>query len=36
LIVFIDDATGRPTGLRFALEETTRAYLLAVRAHVLA
>ena len=35
LIVFIDDATGRLIDLRFALAETTRAYLLAVRAHVL-
>jgi transposase len=36
LIVFIDDATGRLMDLRFAPAETTRAYLLAVRAHVLA
>jgi len=36
LIVFIDDATGRLLELRFAPAETTRAYLLAVRAHVLA
>lgn len=36
LIVFIDDATGRLTALRFAPAETTRAYLLALREHVLA
>lgn len=36
LIVFIDDATGRLTSLRFAPAETTRAYLEALRAHVLA
>ena len=36
LIVFIDDATGRLTALQFAPAETTRAYLLALRAHVLA
>ncbi len=36
LIVFIDDATGRLTALRFAPAETTRAYLDALRAHVLA
>ena len=36
LIVFIDDATGRLTGLRFAPAETTRAYLETRRAHVLA
>jgi hypothetical protein len=36
LIVFIDDATGRLTDLRFVPAETTRAYLLAIRAHVLA
>jgi transposase len=35
LIVFIDDATGRLIDLRFASAETTRAYLLAVRSHVL-
>ena len=36
LIVFIDDATGRLMALRFAPVETTKAYLSAVRAHVLA
>lgn len=36
LIVFIDDATGRLTALHFALSETTRAYLEALRSHVLA
>jgi transposase len=36
LIVFIDDATGRLTALQFAPAETTRAYLQALRAHVLA
>src|ERR1700704_1403582 len=36
LIVFIDDATSRLTALRFAPTETTRAYLEALRAHVLA
>jgi transposase len=36
LIVFIDDATGRLTALQFAPAETTRAYLLALRDHVLA
>ena len=36
LIVFIDDATGRLTALRFAPAETTRAYLEALRDHVLA
>ena len=36
LIVFIDDATGRLTALQFAPAETTRAYLLALRIHVLA
>lgn len=36
LIVFIDDATGRLTTLRFAPVETTRAYLEALRDHVLA
>ena len=34
LIVFIDDATGRLTALRFAPSETTRAYLEALRDHV--
>ncbi len=36
LIVFIDDATGRLTALRFAPTETARAYLGALRSHVLA
>ena len=36
LIVFIDDATGRLTALRFAPVESTRAYLEALREHVLA
>jgi len=36
LIVFIDDATSRLTALQFAPAETTKAYLAAVRAHVLA
>jgi transposase len=36
LIVFIDDATSRLTALRFAPAETTKAYLSALRAHVLA
>ena len=36
LIVFIDDASGRLTALRFARAETTRAYLEALRSHVLA
>jgi hypothetical protein len=36
LIVFIDDATGRLTRLQFAPAETTKAYLLALDAHVLA
>jgi transposase len=36
LIVFIDDATSRLTALRFAPAETTKAYLEALRAHVLA
>ena len=36
LIVFIDDATGRLTALQFAPCETTRAYLRALRAHVVA
>ena len=34
LIVFIDDATGRLTALRFAASETTHAYLEALRDHV--
>lgn len=36
LIVFIDDATSRLTALRFAPTETTKDYLGALRAHVLA
>jgi len=36
LIVFIDDATGVLTGLRFAPAETTRAYVETLRDHVLA
>ena len=36
LIVFIDDAMGRLTALRFAPAKTTRAYLGALRDHVLA
>lgn len=36
LIVFIDDATGRLTALHFAPTETRRAYLEALRVHVLA
>lgn len=36
LIVFIDDATGRLTALRFARAETTRAYVETLRDHVLA
>jgi len=35
LIVFIDDATSRLTGLRFVAAETTRAYLETLREHVL-
>jgi transposase len=35
LIVFIDDATGRLTALRFVAAETTRAYLETLRTHVL-
>jgi transposase len=35
LIVFIDDATGRLTALRFVPVETTRGYLEALRGHVL-
>jgi transposase len=34
LIVFIDDATGRLTALRFAPAESTRAYLETLRDHV--
>jgi transposase len=36
LIVFIDDATSRLMALQFAPAETTKAYLSALRAHVLA
>jgi transposase len=36
LIVFIDDATNCLTALQFAPAETTKAYLAALRAHVLA
>jgi transposase len=36
LIVFIDDATSRLTALQFAPVETTKAYLSALRVHVLA
>src|SRR5580693_415629 len=36
LIVFIDDATGRLTVLRFAPVESGQAYLAAMRDHVLA
>src|SRR6202161_2907899 len=36
LIVFIDDATGRLTALRFAPVESGAAYLVALRGHVLA
>jgi hypothetical protein len=36
LIVFIDDATGRLTALRFAPSETTPAYAETLRDHVLA
>lgn len=36
LLVFIDDATGRLTGLRFAPSETAHGYLELLRAHVLA
>lgn len=35
LVVFIDDATGRLTSLRFAPAETTRAYIETLRDHVL-
>ena len=34
--MFIDDATNRLTALNFAPVETTRAYLEALRGHVLA
>jgi len=36
LIVFIDDATGQLTSMRFAPAETTRAYQETLRAHILA
>jgi hypothetical protein len=36
LLVFIDDATGRLTGLSFAEAETTQGYLALLRRHVLA
>lgn len=36
LLVFIDDATGRLTGLRFAPSETAHGYLTLLRAHILA
>ena len=36
LIVFIDDATGRLTALHFAPTETTRAYVEALKRHVIA
>ena len=36
LIVFIDDATGKLTGLSFSPAETTRSYLDVLRGHVLA
>ena len=36
LLVFIDDATSRLTSLRFAPAETTQAYELALRSHILA
>ncbi len=36
LLVFIDDATGRLTGLLFAQAETTRGYLELLRSHILA
>jgi len=35
LIVFVDDATSRLTALQFAPAETTKAYLRALKAHVL-
>lgn len=35
LIVFVDDATGRLTSLRFAPVESAKAYLQALREHVL-
>ena len=36
LIVFVDDATSRLTALQFAPAETTKAYLSALRTHILA
>lgn len=36
LIVFIDDATGRLTALRFAPAESTRAYAETLKAHIVA
>lgn len=36
LLVFIDDATSRLTGLRFVSAETTRGYLELLRSHILA
>lgn len=36
LIVFIDDATGRLTALHMAKAETTQAYIVALRRHLLA
>jgi hypothetical protein len=36
LLVFIDDATSRLTGLLFASAETTRGYLELLRSHILA
>ena len=36
LIVFADDATGRLTALRMAKAETTQAYIVALRRHLLA
>ncbi len=36
LLVFIDDASGRLTGLHFAPSETARGYLEVLRSHVLA
>jgi len=36
LLVFIDDATGRLTGLLFAAAETARGYLELLRSHILA
>jgi transposase len=36
LLVFIDDATGRLTGLLFAQAETTRGYLELLRSHIVA